>query len=980
MHEQEARALLSEVLEDSADPAIRQAILALGLLFRYGNYNGTETYNWMLIRTRSQPDLGIQARDGSWIIAFEDPLEGAKFSSIKIIEFLGDELATRDIGRLAWVLLHKGMIGSEASREAWETFVPVLQTAFYRSGGQGLVWRTTGFAPPILRTSWTHTQAMEDLTSKLGNGLGTQPMLALLAWASLASDYGNINGVATCNWGLKGKKGTVAEEGFTLHETGQFLVKNFHPEEGILSFLEMCSEHEDVFESGDVGRLARLMVEKDFMRVGMKKTRESWESVCKDVSVCMHHIHEETGIPNRWEVRSIPEEYQKKIETNLETTKESTGEKKKGFLSKALPFLLAAGLATGGYFVYKSVSSEDEKKVSKSARADGESSEDDEDEDASDEGDGLRDLGGHCCQSSKRRDKLAGTMFQERPEFLLLTEADPEPGVGALPRGFSGPAAEGVPVQDMVRNGLFSLEKFWPANLSANPMVNSGNTSLKQGLLALALLHNFGQIGGLFTSNWLVRPLPPPCRPEFGNVELPGFNPPSCVQQFASDEIGVQEFLRYLASINMLDMMVTPMVEGQPDADWISATAFTNPDLSTFDVLVPGSLNNDNQAKFQEAFWNALVQVAQSMQTQVAWGRSGYKMNYSDAPTGSGGGSNQNLPTDPAERIRRATYLLSQVWPSNVLPVKDLAQTEVVQQGAVGLGLGMSDFGKVGDKETNNWFMVGDVALSASDCPASAGRVYAADMKRCVLSNDTAEAGAQYAVDLIVQSKRVRDAIFTGDVGRLVYAMMLDGWINPAPMEQGTWAALTTGLASQIVKVQQTLQQELRWKVTDFVPTEWSTVGTAPTKCPDGQQLVDGVCKPKEAAAGTQEEPKKSYFGWILAGAAAVGGALYLTRDEEKKPGYKGNPADFETKGYDQYGASMGRHGKLRRDTKSKLRTKKVPIDSQGYDPGGAYWGTPNNLWMVESIEGADEGELAYVRGADRDAVKRKFPHARWGR
>ncbi len=91
---------------------------------------------------------------------------------------------------------------------------------------------------------------------------------------------------------------------------------------------------------------------------------------------------------------------------------------------------------------------------------------------------------------------------------------------------------------------------------------------------------------------------------------------------------------------------------------------------------------------------------------------------------------------------------------------------------------------------------------------------------------------------------------------------------------------------------------------------------------------------------------------------------------------------DFQTKGYTQYGAQMGRSRgrKIPADTTSKLIVRRVRLDSGGYDEGGAYWGIGQKLWMVEAIEGADEGLLDYVRAADKATAKGMFPGARWGR
>lgn len=83
---------------------------------------------------------------------------------------------------------------------------------------------------------------------------------------------------------------------------------------------------------------------------------------------------------------------------------------------------------------------------------------------------------------------------------------------------------------------------------------------------------------------------------------------------------------------------------------------------------------------------------------------------------------------------------------------------------------------------------------------------------------------------------------------------------------------------------------------------------------------------------------------------------------------------DYQTKGCSQYGASMGRGSDLPDGAEGTLQIRKVPLDQGGYDPGGAYWGTPDNLYMVSDAD----GRVSYSRGASFDAVKARFPRATW--
>lgn len=45
-----------------------------------------------------------------------------------------------------------------------------------------------------------------------------------------------------------------------------------------------------------------------------------------------------------------------------------------------------------------------------------------------------------------------------------------------------------------------------------------------------------------------------------------------------------------------------------------------------------------------------------------------------------------------------------------------------------------------------------------------------------------------------------------------------------------------------------------------------------------------------------------------------------------------------------KYGAPMGRHSTGKRPAGKKVFDCRVALDTGGYDKGGAYWGTPDNL------------------------------------
>jgi len=71
-------------------------------------------------------------------------------------------------------------------------------------------------------------------------------------------------------------------------------------------------------------------------------------------------------------------------------------------------------------------------------------------------------------------------------------------------------------------------------------------------------------------------------------------------------------------------------------------------------------------------------------------------------------------------------------------------------------------------------------------------------------------------------------------------------------------------------------------------------------------------------------------------------------------------------------GASMGRTSDLPKDVTGPLQLRHVPLNSGGYDPGGAYWGSPDNLYMAED----GEGQVSYLRASSLEAARKEFPKA----
>lgn len=78
---------------------------------------------------------------------------------------------------------------------------------------------------------------------------------------------------------------------------------------------------------------------------------------------------------------------------------------------------------------------------------------------------------------------------------------------------------------------------------------------------------------------------------------------------------------------------------------------------------------------------------------------------------------------------------------------------------------------------------------------------------------------------------------------------------------------------------------------------------------------------------------------------------------------------DFETKGYSSWGADMGRSNRDNGCLEGKVSLVSVPINSGGYDPGGAYWGHGQRLYCASGSEGG----LKYLRAASREDAKKQL-------
>lgn len=86
----------------------------------------------------------------------------------------------------------------------------------------------------------------------------------------------------------------------------------------------------------------------------------------------------------------------------------------------------------------------------------------------------------------------------------------------------------------------------------------------------------------------------------------------------------------------------------------------------------------------------------------------------------------------------------------------------------------------------------------------------------------------------------------------------------------------------------------------------------------------------------------------------------------------------FEVKGYNKYGASMGR-GSDFDGLRGKVHLRHVRLDLGGYDKGGAYWGLGQPLWCAWN----DEAEVFFradSRGVAQKYLLAKSPEVRFYR
>lgn len=358
MHDIEAKELLGKVLVQ-APPVAIQGLQAVALLIsNYGYLANTDTFHWLGYPVPVAPSGDFLQVKGGYFPIYDNPMDGISIFCQTLLSRLGrDVLMSGDIGQLAWALLVHKIVPMEPTKLHWKIVRTGLDQAFQRLApvyGNSTLWHKTKFVPPIVRKEWTHRAAFEDLRTKMHPNTPSSVLLGLLAWASVSSNYGMVNGHPTCNWGLVGHPGRHPEHGHVLDESGTFLVQVMEPEEGIQTFLQKIVPVGQVFESEDIGALSLAMLQNRALGIDIQDNEESWMNMCKEIRIAMDAIAAETGLPMTWAIKSLHPSKEQKLKKEAAVLQEESNQPVEKPKRKIWPWVLGGGaLLAGGYFVWK---------------------------------------------------------------------------------------------------------------------------------------------------------------------------------------------------------------------------------------------------------------------------------------------------------------------------------------------------------------------------------------------------------------------------------------------------------------------------------------------------------------------------------------------------------------------------------------------------------------------------------------------------
>ncbi len=484
--------------------------------------------------------------------------------------------------------------------------------------------------------------------------------------------------------------------------------------------------------------------------------------------------------------------------------------------------------------------------------------------------------------------------------------SQPDPtNVGVAGMGYSQPSSETS--FDQLKQATQMLVGYWP---DVYQELSKYSPSTQQALVAIGALHDFGVFGDVETNNWIPSASPPPCGDNYKLID--SLLPPSCIQVFTPAD-GVVYFLTSIKYAGLFEYLNSVASSPGGDVDVLASMLYVIPQLSGRDANLP--LTKQGFTDFRDLLFSKIKTVADSNGQQLVWASTGYTPDFGDTPTG-GASIPQQMPASNDERIYLGAYLAGTYWPADRLPVKSKEEGERLLQAVTALAFALSNFGQVGSKETNNWWQTGALTDNAASCSSSPDveRMFNANLKRCIFVLPTAADGAKYALDGLVVSPQSRDAIYTGDPGKLALALINDGFLLPVPKSKDAWAALTFNLANKLNEVAKVMGIPSRWTATDFIPTEFQGSVQAPPTCPTGYsfdtttkqcqptaetppacqpgQVYDPVAKGcvKKPTDGIAAEKTEEGLPWgkILVGTALLGGLgwggkMYLDKEKEQK-------------------------------------------------------------------------------------------------
>lgn len=366
MNDIEAKEKLRSLLGPHAPEVAAQGLQAIGLLIsNYGVFSGVQTNHW-LGYPQDHPSPGATRVQNGWVPSYPSAEHGMGVFCEKLIPTLRGVLVSGDLGRLAWELLVTKTVPFEANDRNWKILFDGLQMASRRvSSAYGKIyWQDSGFEPPVTRTRWTHAEALSDLRRFVSDDVSDDVLVGLLAWACVSSNYGTIDGKDTCNWAMIGRHGNLPEEGYVLDETGSYLVKKMDPEEGIRAFFDQVSQVGSIFETSDIGALAITMIEQNAMGTRIDNNESVWMGLCKSLRSAMDEIAEETGLEDRWKIKTLHPEAKARVMAKESREQETTSSSKASAdppKRSVVPWVIGGGVVLlGGFFAWKYLAKKEE--------------------------------------------------------------------------------------------------------------------------------------------------------------------------------------------------------------------------------------------------------------------------------------------------------------------------------------------------------------------------------------------------------------------------------------------------------------------------------------------------------------------------------------------------------------------------------------------------------------------------------------------